>query len=111
MQFHKEDEPRNTANKDQTFGDTALIPQSKLHGVHVFGSLLTGKHLRWSQWTPANMTTDVNEWYHTFNAQSCMIELIFVDPNEQTITPGYYNFYIMTMIARLLKMPLFIMKY
>ena len=59
-QVHQEDEPRNTIDIDRTVGAITLGPQYNLQ-VFFFESLLTGKRLRWSHWTPVNMTEYVIE--------------------------------------------------
>ena len=69
VQVHQEDEPRNTIDIDRTVGAIALGSQYNLQGGYVFERLLTSKILRWSHWTPVNMTEDVIEQYDTFNTK------------------------------------------
>ena len=61
VQVHQEDEPRNTIDINRTVGTIALVPQYNLQGGYCFESLLTGKRLWRSHWTPFNMTEDVIE--------------------------------------------------
>ena len=63
----------------------ALGPQYNLQGGCFFESLLTGKRLRWSHWTPVHMTEDVIDQYETFNTKGCPEDLIFGDFNDQPI--------------------------
>ena len=65
--MHQEDEPRNIININRTVGAIALGPQYNLQGG--FESLLTGKRLRQSHWTPFNMTEDVIEQYNNFDTK------------------------------------------
>ena len=69
--------PRNTISIDRTVGAIALGPQYNLQGGYFFVSLLTGKRLRRSHWTPVNMSEDVIERYDTFNTKGCPEDLIF----------------------------------
>ena len=80
--MHQEDEPRNTTAIDRTVDAIALGPQYNLQGGYFFESLLTGKHLWWSHWTPVNMTEDVIEQYDTFNVKGFPEDLIFGDFND-----------------------------
>ena len=52
-------------------------------------SLITGKLLQRSHWTPVNMTEDVIERYETFNTKGCLEDLIFSDFNDQPIPSTY----------------------
>ena len=61
VQVHQEDEPRNTISVYRTVGTIALGPQYNLQGGYFFESLLKGKRLRRSHWTPVNMTEDYIE--------------------------------------------------
>ena len=87
--MHQEDEPRNTIDINRTVGAISLGPQYNLQGGYFFESLLTGKRLRRSHWTPFNMTEDVIEQYDTFNTKGCPEDLIFGDFNDQTIPSTY----------------------
>ena len=71
VQVHQEYEPRSTIDIDRTVGAINLGPQYNLHGGYFFESLLTGKRLLRSHWTPVNMTEDVIERYDTFNTKGC----------------------------------------
>ena len=55
-----------------------------------FESLLTGKRLRRSHWTPVNITEYVIEQYDTFNTKDCPEDLIFGDFNNKPI-PSIYS--------------------
>ena len=59
--MHQEDEPQHTIAIDRNVCATALGPQNNLHGGYFFESLLTGKRLLRSHWTPVNMDEDVIE--------------------------------------------------
>ena len=89
VQVHQEDEPRNTIDIDRIVKAIALGPQYNLQGGYFFESLLTGKRLRRSHWTPVNMTEDVIEIYDTFNTKGCPEDLIFCDFNDQPIPSTY----------------------
>ena len=89
--MHQEYEPRNTIDIDRTVGAIALGPQFNLQGGNFFESLLTGKHLRRSHWTPVNMTEDDIERYDTFNTKGCPEDLIFGDFNYQPIPSTYFD--------------------
>ena len=91
VQVHQEAEPRNTIDIDQTVGAIVLGPQYNLHGGF-FKSLLTGKRLWRSHWTPVNMTKDANKIYDTFNSKGCSNEFLFGYFNDQPIPYDYYNF-------------------
>ena len=78
VQVHQEDEPRNTIDINRTVSAISLGPQYNLQGGYFFESLLTGKRLRRSHWTPVNMTEDVIERYDTFNTKCCPKDLILV---------------------------------
>ena len=71
VQVHQEDQPPNKIDIDQTAGTIALGPEYTLQGGYFYESLLTGKRLRRSHWTPFNMTEDVIEQYDTFNTKVC----------------------------------------
>ena len=79
VQLHQEDEPRNTIAIDRTVGEIALGTQFNLQGGYSFKSLLTGKHLWRSHWSPVNMTEDIIERYDTFNTKGCPEDLLFGD--------------------------------
>ena len=87
--MHQEYEPRNTIDINRTVGAIALGPQYNLQGGYFFVSLLTGKRLRRSHWTPVNMTEDVIGRYSTFNTKGCPEDLIFGDFNDQPIPSTY----------------------
>ena len=87
--MHQEDEPQNTIAIDRTVGAIDLGPQYNLQGGYFFESLLTGKRLRRSHWTPVNMTEDVIERYDTFNIKGFPEDLIFGDFNDQPILSTY----------------------
>ena len=55
-QVHQYDEPQNTISIDRTVSAIALGPQYNLQGGYCFESLITGKHLWRSHWTPVNMS-------------------------------------------------------
>ena len=59
--MHQEDETQNKIAIDRTVGAISLGPQYNLQGGDFFKSLLTGKLLPRSHWTPVNMTEDVIE--------------------------------------------------
>ena len=52
-------------------------------------SLLTGKRLWSSQWTPVNMNEDFIERYDTFITKGCPEDLIFGGFNDQPIPSNY----------------------
>ena len=81
--MHQEDEHQKTIAIDWTVGAIALGPQYNLQGGYFFESLLTGKRLRRSRWTPVNMTEDVIERYDTFNTKSYPENLIFCYFNDK----------------------------
>ena len=83
--MHQEDEPRNTIDINRTVSAIALGPQYNLQGGYFFESLLTGKRLLQSDWTPINMSEDVIELYYMFNTKGCPEDLIFRDFNDQPI--------------------------
>ena len=56
VQVHQQNEPRNTITIDRTVGAIALGTQYNLQRGFFFETLLTGKRLRLSHWTPVNMT-------------------------------------------------------
>ena len=87
--MHQEDEPQNTIAINWTVGAIALGCQYNLNEGYVFESLLTGQRLRWSHWTPVNMTEDAIELYDTFNTKFCPEDLIFVDFHYQPIPFTY----------------------
>ena len=87
--MHQDDEPQNTIDIDRTVGAIALGPQYNPQGGY-FYSLLTGKRLRRSHWTPVNMNEDVIERYSTFSTKGCPEDLIFGDFNDQPI-PSIYS--------------------
>ena len=89
VQVHQEDEPPKKIDIDRTVGTIALGPQYNLQGGYFFESLLTGKRLRQSHWTPVNMTEDVIERYVTFNTKGCPEDLIFGVFNDQPIPYRY----------------------
>ena len=91
VQVHQEYEPRNKIAINQTIIDISLGPQYKLYGGYSFESLLTGKCLWRSQWTPINMNKDVIEQYDTFNTKGFPEDLIFGDFNDQSISSTYYD--------------------
>ena len=68
--MYQEDEPLNTIAIKRNVGAIALGPQYNLQGGF-FESILTGKRLRQSHWTPFNMTEDVIERYDKFNTKGC----------------------------------------
>ena len=74
---------------NQTVGAISLGPKYNLRGGYFFESLITGKRLRMSHWTPVNMTEDVVESYDTFNTKLFPEDLIFGDFNDQPIPPTY----------------------
>ena len=67
----------------------ALGPQYNLQGGNFFESLITGKRLWRSHWTPVNMTEDVIERNNTVNTKDCLEDLIFGDFNDQPIPSTY----------------------
>ena len=87
--MHQEDEPLNTIAIDRTVGAIALGSQYNFQRGYFFESLLTGKRLRRSHWTPVNMTEDAIERYDTFNTKGCPEDLIFGDFNDQPIPSTY----------------------
>ena len=89
VQVHQEDEPQNTIDLDRNVGAIALGPQYNFQGGYFFESLLTGKRLRRSRWTPVNMTEDGIELYDTFNTKVCPEDLIFGNFNDQPIPFTY----------------------
>ena len=89
VQVHQEDESRNKIDIDRTVNAIARGPQYNLQGGYFFESLLTGKRLRRSYWTPVNMTEDVVERYDKINAKSCPEDHIFGEFNDQPIPSTY----------------------
>ena len=71
VQVHQEDEPQNKIAVDRTVDAIALVPQYNLQGGYFFESLLKGKRLRRSHWTPLKMTETVSERYEMFTTQGC----------------------------------------
>ena len=65
IQVHQEYEPRNTIDIDWTVGTIALVPKYNLQGGYFFESLLTGKCIQRSHWTPVNTTEYVIELHLT----------------------------------------------
>ena len=87
--MHQDDETQNTIAINWTVGAISLGCQYNLHEGYFFESLLTGKHLRWSHWTPVNIAEDVIELYDTFNTKCCPEDLIFGGFNYQPISSTY----------------------
>ena len=69
--MHQEYEPQNTIDLNRTVGAISIGPQYNLQGDYFFDSLLTGKRLRRSHWTPIKMAEDVIERCDTFNTKGC----------------------------------------
>ena len=101
VQVHQEDEPRNTISIDQTVVAIALGPQYNLQGGNVFESLITGKRLWRSHWTPVNMNEDFIELYDTFNTKGFPEDLIFGYFNDQPTSTLISQIIMMTMALRL----------
>ena len=87
--MHQEEKLRNTIDINRTVGKISLGPQYNFQGGYFFESLLTGKLLRRSLWTPVNITEDVIEQYDTLNTEGFPEGLIFGDFNDQPIPSTY----------------------
>ena len=87
--MHQEDEAKNTIDINHSVGTISLGPQYNLQGGYFFDILITVKRLRWSHWTPVNMTEDVIERYDVFNTKGCPEDLTFGDFNDQTMPSTY----------------------
>ena len=91
VQVHQEDEHRNKIHIYRTVRAIVLGPQYSLQGGYFFESVLTGKLLLRSHWTPVNINEDVIEHYGNLKTKRCPDELLFGDFHDQPIPPDYYD--------------------